>query len=193
MAVMSEQQKDDLKMKIGLGALAIAIFGPMLLAGPLLEPVVLKHYMTKKLRAPGTPERVHQIGVLMLNTMREEKGLALLEQAYILFGNDHDSGDVDFTPVFEHGAHARAMESSYYMPWVVEAQPDGVRPDPVQVAKPETMAKILATVGQYYEDAKDYKKSNHIWICLDALWPTGTPAHRDGAEGLIRMQSRNYQ
>lgn len=190
MAVMSSQQKDDLKTKIGLGIVAVVIFGPLLVLGPLLKPVVLKHYETKKLKAPGTPERFYQIATVMMNSFREEEAIKVYTKAYVLFGDDHDSGDIDFSPVLDHDTGYGIGE--YYLPWVVEAQPDGVRPDPVQIADRATMAKILAKLGQYYEDKKDYQKCNHIWVCLDSLWPVGSPGQRDGAQGILRSKTRSF-
>lgn len=186
MGRMSEQQREDLKTKIGILAFVVAIGGPIVLAGPLL-PKVVDHYRENAKTDPSAPKRLYQAAVIMGMTMRKEEGLKLLEEWYLLFADDHAAG-VDFSgPLQDDPLH----RGDYYCYWVVDALP-GARPDPVQVADRELIGKVLARIAKYYEDERQYINSSHIYACLYHLWPDGSLAYSEGADGRKRAIQRSY-
>ncbi len=193
MARMSEEQKKDLKMRLTLGALALAVVGPLLLAGPLLPKVVDRYRANPS--DPNAPTVFYYAGKLMISTFRKEQGVAVLEDAYILFGDDHavEDGGIEFTGELVEDTTFRGDEMGYYyLPWVVDRQPDGIRPEPSQVADRELIGKILLAVADALEDERKYKQCRHVYACLFHLWPEGSELHQASADARLRAIMRSY-
>lgn len=186
MGRLSEQQREDLKTKIGIFAVLVAIGAPILLGGPLL-PQVVGHYRKNAKTDPSAPERLYQAAALMTATMRKEQARELLEEWYVLFADDHANG-VDFSGPLEDDSMFRDY---YYLPWVVDKLPDG-RPDPVRVADRELIGKVLARLAKLYEDERQYGNSNHIYACMYHLWPDGSLTFNEADDGRKRALQRSF-
>jgi hypothetical protein len=187
MARMSEEQKKDLKFKLGLAVLALCIAIPVCVIGPYIESV-RDHYRDNAATDPNAPTRLYWIATIQMNTGREEAGIKTCELFWELFMSDEEDWDL----AEETSLHKYLDEVPLsYMYWKLTEDEDEKKA-PVALADKEVVAKVLVLLGNYFEGEHNYERSDHLMGALRAFWPEGTEGRIQGDKGLTRSQGRSF-
>lgn len=183
MARYSRDQIRDIKNRLALTAVAAAVGGGVFLFGPGLENVVAN---AREHRAePWAPERMVQVAQVMSWTFREERAIEIYEEFYLAYSGDEEL--VDFGEVTEYEVN------SYFIPAIARRY-DEEHPRPKRVGEKAhpLLGKVLAAYAMHWERRRRYDISDHIWLCLERLWPPGSPEQQFGADGIRRSMLRSF-
>lgn len=185
----SEQQKEDLKMKLSIALTLAVILAPIITLGPAL-PKVQEHYRTNAASDPNAPARFIQIASVQNMTFREEAALKTLEEFYLLFMKDNY--DVDEIPEENISKYYRDVPiPERWCFWVPIGDADA-KPAPKREATKEQVAEAMSMVADMWEDKRDYPKSSHIYTLLRTLYEPGTFGRKAGDDGHKRMLMRQF-
>jgi hypothetical protein len=193
----SEEQKNDLKMKVGVGITLAIVGGLIYFLGPGL-PTFLEE-ARKNREKPGSAERMYNVAKLMSMTMRDKEAQEIYDEMYL-----HYSGydwEVDFEPVMEELGYDDYAQA-FYLPWIMERfdglpgddDPDirNPRPKPVSKEPHPLLGKVLYEKAMHFERERNYFKSNHIWSVLYNLWPSGSWENVEAGKARKRAMQRSF-
>lgn len=194
MGQMSEEQKKDLKFKVVAGTFILIVGGTLLAIGPLL-PKVMENTRKHKTEA-NAPARYYYIGLIYTYTFRKEQAKKVFDEFWLLYGDDTTNESLDWEAVAVDSAFKE--DEPYYMPWIVrtmnEKDPPEDRPAPVRTGakERELLGKVLAIQAKYFKDKRSYYESDHLYSCLNSLWPAGSEAQKIGADGIKNKKMRSF-
>jgi hypothetical protein len=188
----SEEQKKDLKFKLYVAVSLAIILIPILALGPMLPKIIRKYEST-----PTQPDSAKRmlLGIqIQASTMRADAAKKNLEKWITLFveedSRDWDAvmdGSGEFTmKKYEMGD---GLLEQGFTPWL---WPDTERPAPVASANDKLVAQALDLYGVLLEDAKEYPKAAHIYVCLSNMFAQDSEGQLAGEAGFKRCAIRSF-
>ena len=188
----SEQQKNELKMKITIVLTLAAILTPIILLGPAL-PKVQQHYRENAAKDPNAPSRYIMIANIQNSTFREEDALKTLEEFYMLFmKDDYDIDDIPEENVSKYYRNSPDPLPERWCFWVPIGDDADTKPAPVRPATKEQVAEAMTLLANALEDKRDYLKASHIWTLLKSFYEPGSYGRKMGDDGHKRMLMRQF-
>lgn len=185
----SEQQKEDLKMKLSIAATLFVVLTPIILLGPAL-PKVQDHYRKNAAKDPTSPARFLQIAQVQFSTFREDQALKTLEEFYMLFmKDDYDVDEIPDENVSKYYREAPIPERWCF--WI-EIGDEYEKPAPLRQANKEEVAQGMVMLADLLEDKREYHKASHLWTLLKTFWEPGTYGRKQGDDGHKRMLMRQF-
>lgn len=186
---MSEEQKKDLKIKVVVGAIVLVVAGTILALGPMLPKILASVRKNKK--DPGAAAKYYYIGTIFKWTGRGDDAIKTYEEFWLNYVDDA-AEEWDWEAVQEESKY----EEEAFIPWKIREfeEADKTKPAPIRgmtKKEKELFGKILANMAKYYRDKRDHR-CDHLYACLEKLWPSGSELQKIGADGVKWKKTRSF-
>jgi hypothetical protein len=193
---MSEEQKNDLKIKIQIGIFLAVILGALYAVGPGIHKFL--DHARKNKDKKWAPEWYLRVAKVLHSTFREKESLKVCEEFYLVWSGDESKLPLAETLEAYYGE--RYDKQMHHWIWPAVAQQyvgknapkrppwqggEGAKPHPL-------LTDIMVMVIKHHEGERDYPPLRHIIRASLAAFPKETVAYKRLEEAQKRDIVRSY-